>query len=74
MTDGAPVARIEDVRFTATHDGELALVAILRFPNGGRSRIQVLDHDLACVMQRAGVGSAGELIGKPWTVLDILDD
>ena len=33
-------ATIESIGFTATHDGEVALAVLLRFPNGGTSQIQ----------------------------------
>lgn len=62
-------AIIESIRFTATHDGELALAARLRFPEGGISQVQISGKDVARVMQQAGVASAEQLVGKPWSVL-----
>ena len=57
--------------FTATHDGEVALAVLLRFPNGGTSQIQVLNEDVAKVMEKARVSTANDLVGLPWSVLDI---
>jgi len=64
-------ARIEAVRLTPTHDGEAAMVVTLRFANGGRSKVQIDADGLRRVMAKAGVGSAADLIGKSWAVLDV---
>lgn len=62
---------IEAVRLTPTHDGEAATVVTLRFANGGRSRVQIDADGLRRVMAKAGVGSAADLVGKSWAVLDV---
>jgi hypothetical protein len=64
-------AVIEALCLTPTHDGEAALVITLRFANGGRSKVQIDADGMRRVMARAGVGSATELIGKSWAVLDV---
>ncbi len=64
-------ATIESIGFTATHDGEVALAVLIRFPNGGMSQVQILNEDIAKVMAKADVAAAGELVGKPWSVLNI---
>lgn len=47
------------------------MVVELSYPNGGRATVQVEGADTAAVMARAGVGSAADLVGKPWTVLQV---
>lgn len=64
-------ATIESIGFTATHDGEVALAVLLRFPNGGTSQVQILNEDVAKVMAKAQVSTANDLVGKPWNVLNI---
>lgn len=64
-------ATIESIGFTATHDGEVALAVVVRFPNGGSSQVQILNEDIAKVMNKANVSAAGELVGMPWNVLAI---
>lgn len=64
-------ATIESIGFTATHDGEIALAVVIRFPNGGTSQVQILNEDIAKVMDKAQVAAAGELVGMPWSVLAI---
>ncbi|MFC6634347.1 hypothetical protein [Microbulbifer taiwanensis] len=71
--DASPVARIAAIQLTPTHDGEAALVAELRYPNGGRAKVQVESADTPAVMERAGASSLAELVGCPWTVLLIRD-
>ena len=65
------IATIESIGFTATHDGEVALAVVVRFPNGGSSQVQILNEDIAKVMGKANVSSADELVGMPWNVLAI---
>lgn len=64
-------ATIESIGFTATHDGEVALAVVVRFPNGGSSQVQILNEDIAKVMNKANVSAAGELVGMSWNVLAI---
>jgi hypothetical protein len=64
-------AIISQVRCAPTHDGEAAFVIELRFPNGGRSTVQINGEEAADVMKSAGVREVEELVGHPWTVLDI---
>lgn len=64
---------IDAIRLTATHDGEAAMVVELRFPAGGRSRVQLDGEGLRKVMARAGVADASELVGRSWSVLDVND-
>ncbi|TXS96491.1 hypothetical protein FV139_03145 [Parahaliea maris] len=66
-----PQATISAVRLTPTHDAEAAMVVELTYPNGGRATVQVEGSDAARVMARAGVATAGELVGQPWTVLQV---
>lgn len=75
MKHGTPsmTAVISHVRLTPTHDGEGALVIELRFPNGGRSNVQINSEEAADVMARAGVRTADALVGHPWTVLQVRD-
>ncbi len=47
------------------------MVVELRYPNGGRSTVQIGGADAVAVLQRAGVASATELVGLPWTVLRV---
>ncbi|WP_157220266.1 hypothetical protein [Flavisphingomonas formosensis] len=64
-------ATITAVQITPTHDGEASVVVELTYANGGRSKIHINAPDAAQVMARAGVASAIELIGHPWSVLEI---
>jgi len=64
-------ATITAVELAPTHDGEAAVVVELTYANGGRSKIHISAPDAALVMARAGVASAMELIGHPWSVLEI---
>lgn len=74
MTAGKGIARgavIRAVHLTPTHDGEAAMVVTLRYPNGGTATVQVEGADTAAVMARAGVATAADLVGQPWTVLQV---
>jgi len=64
-------ATITAIQLTPTHDGEASVVVELTYANGGRSKIHISAPDAALVMARAGVASATELIGHPWSVLEI---
>jgi hypothetical protein len=64
-------AIIAEVTATPTHDGEAALVVILTFPGGGRGSVQMSGIEAAEVVRRAAVSTPQELIGKPWSVLQI---
>lgn len=64
-------AKIEAIGFTATHDGEVALAVLLRYPNGGTSQIQILSEDVAKVLEKANVTAANDLVGMPWSILNI---
>lgn len=64
-------AVIRAVHLTPTHDGEAAMVVQLSYPNGGAAMVQVGGEDTAAVMARAGVSNAADLVGLPWTVLQI---
>jgi hypothetical protein len=66
-------AVIRGVRLTPTHDGESALVIELGFAGGGRSTVQIDGAGTRAVMAKANVASASDLVGLPWTVLDVGD-
>jgi len=68
-----PGAVIQAVRMGPTHDGEAAMVIELVYPNGGVGTVQVESADTAAVMARANVSNAADLIGMPWTVLQVRD-
>lgn len=68
---GFPVALIRAVHLGPTHDGEAAMVVELSYPNGGAASVHIGGEDIAAVMARAGVSSAAELVGLPWTVLQV---
>lgn len=65
------VAHIIDAQLTPTHDGEAALVVEIRYPNGGKAKVQIEPGDVPAVMEKAGARSLVDLIGQPWTVLQI---
>ena len=65
------VATITSVQLTPTHDGEAALVVEISYSNGGRAQVQIESCDVSAVMQKAGARSLEQLIGHPWTVLQI---
>ncbi|SFR88660.1 hypothetical protein [Sphingomonas jatrophae] len=67
MSDGT----IHSVRLTSTHDGEAALVVELRFGGDRRSMVQLDAEGLRRVMAKAGATSALDLVGRPWTLLDV---
>ncbi|WP_193940584.1 hypothetical protein [Parahaliea mediterranea] len=72
MSDGrAEVAVISAVRLTPTHDAEAAMLVELRYPNGGTAAVQVPAEDAPAVFVRARVATAAELVGLPWTVLQV---
>ena len=64
-------AVIASVAAVATHDGEAALVVVLALPGGGQSYVQMSGEDAAEIVERAGKSNPGELVGLPWTVLQI---
>ena len=64
-------ATIERVELVSTPEGEGALTVGLVFPNGGRSTAQVPAEQVAAVLERAGVRTAQELVGRSWTVLQV---
>lgn len=65
------IATIANVQLTPTHDGEAALVVEVTYPNGGRTQVQIESCDVPAVMSNAGARSLEDLIGHPWTVLQI---
>lgn len=60
---------ITGIELAATHDGEAALVVVLRYPDGGYGRVQLSSLEALQVMQRAGVDEAAALVGRGWDVL-----
>lgn len=64
-------AVIASVGAVATHDGEAAFVITLRHAGGGSSRIQMSGQDAAEIVARAGKADPSQLVGLPWTVLQI---
>lgn len=66
-------ATISGYQLTPTHDGETALVVELAFPAGGRSSVHLNAGDMAEVLRRAGLLRADDLIGQPWSILQIQD-
>jgi len=64
-------AIIDSIALTPTHDGETALVVELRYADGGRARVQIDPHSVHEVLAKAGAASAAELVGRPWSVVDI---
>lgn len=64
-------AVIASVGGVATHDGEAAFVITLRHAGGGSSRVQMSGQDAAQVVARAGKADPSQLVGMPWTVLQI---
>jgi hypothetical protein len=64
-------AVIDSIALTPTHDGETALVVELRFSGGGRSRVQIDPQSVHEVLVKAGAASASDLVGLPWSVVDI---
>ncbi len=51
------------------HDGRAEIVVELVFPNGARSQLSVGEAALGRALDAAGLSSAAELSGRPWTVL-----
>tara|TARA_B110000444_G_C18692920_1_gene525171 strand:- start:690 stop:899 length:210 start_codon:yes stop_codon:yes gene_type:complete len=67
MTEGAI---IESYAVASTHDAESAVEFLLRFPNGGKSQVQVHESQIQPVLDRAKVRDVDSLIGLPWYVLN----
>lgn len=51
------------------HDGRAELVVELRYPSGARRSVSLAEEAVTDALDAAGVASAEELIGRPWTVL-----
>lgn len=64
-------AVITSVAAVPTHDGEAALVITLSHPEGGVSHVPMSGRDGADIVARAGKSDPGQLVGMPWTVLQI---
>lgn len=63
-------ARIAAMTMTPTHDGDLAAVAELEFPGGGRSQVHIDGESIRRILGTAGVDTIDGLVGLPWSVLE----
>lgn len=59
-------AVIETVDVAAAHDGEAELVVILRFENGGRSRVALDEAAARHLFEACGAQSPDALVGAGW--------
>ena len=56
------------------HDGRAEIEVELTYANGGTSTISLDEEACTASLDRAGIGSLDELIGRPWsTVLPALE-
>lgn len=51
------------------HDGRAEIEVEITYPNGGTSTISLDEEACLASLDRAGVGSIDELVGKPWSVV-----
>lgn len=51
------------------HDGRAEIEVELTYDNGGTSIISLDEEACLASLDRAGVGSIDELIGRPWSVV-----
>ncbi len=51
------------------HDGRAEVVVELRFPDGAGSRLRLEAEDAFRVLERTGVRSLDELLGRSWSWL-----
>jgi hypothetical protein len=51
------------------HDGRAEIEVELTFANGGTSTIALDEEACATSLDRAGITSIDELVGRPWTVV-----
>ncbi len=70
-TPEADEAVIAQVELATTPDGEAALTVELRYPNGGRSRVQIGAREAALVLSKAKAATAQDLVGRSWRVLQV---
>lgn len=51
------------------HDGRAEIAVELTYPNGGVATISLDEEACTAALDRAGIGSIDELVGRPWTVV-----
>ena len=51
------------------HDGRAEIEVELTYDNGGTSTISLGEEACAASLDRAGVSSIEELVGRPWSVV-----
>jgi hypothetical protein len=62
-------AIISRATVVAGHDGRAEIEVELEYPNGGTSTIALDEEACAASLDRAGITSIDELVGRPWTVV-----
>lgn len=62
-------AVISRASVAAGHDGRAEVEVELTYPNGGRSTISLDEEACIASIDRAGIGSLDDLVGRPWNVL-----
>ena len=51
------------------HDGRAEIEVELTYDNGGTSTISLDEEACTASLDRAGVGSLDELVGRPWSIV-----
>jgi hypothetical protein len=60
---------VEAAEVAPGHDGRAELVLVLRYPNGAQSRLRLEPEAGVLLVERAGLTSLGELVGRAWSGL-----
>ena len=62
-------AVVSEVGFDVAHDSDGLLIVTLRFPNGAHAQLPLEGAAIARVLERLGLASIRELIGRPFSEL-----
>ena len=63
---GAVISRVQ---VAAAHDGEAELVVVLRFENGGETRVALDEYAVRHLIEACGAESADALVGQSWEMV-----
>ena len=62
-------ARISRAHVVGGHDDRAEIEVELTYPNGGTATLSLDEEACTSALDRAGIGSIEELVGRPWSVV-----
>lgn len=70
MTSGAPSgAVISSAQVVGGHDGRAEILVEITYPNGGVTTISLDEEACTASLDRSGLASIDQLVGRPWSAV-----